>query len=91
MATKIICRVRDCIFWEDKICTSEKIIYDPDEGCLTYEGLGDLVDLDENDDEWEDNDDDAMWDDDDDDNDIIWDDNELDADPWQSQPSIINF
>ena len=52
MATKIICRASDCIFWEDKLCTSEEIIYDPEEGCLTYEVLDDLVDLGEE--EWED-------------------------------------
>jgi hypothetical protein len=83
MATKIICRAIDCIFWEDKICSTEEIIYDPDEGCLTYEGLGDLVDLDEDDDdddELDDNDDDGMWDDDD----GIWDDNDLDVNKWQS-------
>ncbi len=54
MATKIICRASDCIFWEDKLCTSEEIIYDPEEGCLTYEVLDDLVDLGEDEDEWED-------------------------------------
>jgi hypothetical protein len=52
MATKIICRASDCIFWEDKLCTSEEIIYDPEEGCLTYEVLDDLVNLEEE--EWED-------------------------------------
>ncbi len=51
MATKIICRATDCIFWEDKICTSDEIIYDPEEGCLTYEVLDDMVDLAEE--EWE--------------------------------------
>jgi hypothetical protein len=54
MATKIICRASDCIFWENKFCTSEEIVYDPEEGCLTYEVLDDMVDLDEEDDEWED-------------------------------------
>lgn len=37
MSTKIICRANDCIFWENKICTAEAIIYDPKDGCLTYE------------------------------------------------------
>ncbi len=52
MATKIICRASDCIFWEDKLCTSEEIVYDPEEGCLTYEVLDDdMVALGEE--EWE--------------------------------------
>ena len=41
MATKIVCRASDCIFWDNKLCISEEIIYDPDEGCLTYEVLDD--------------------------------------------------
>jgi hypothetical protein len=79
MATKIICRASDCIFWEDKLCTSDEIIYDPEEGCLTYEVLDDLVDLDEEDDEnWDDDellaDDDDVEDEDDDD---LWDEDDL--------------
>ena len=79
MATKIICRASDCIFWEDKLCTSDEIIYDPEEGCLTYEVLDDLVDLDEEDDEnWDDDellaDDDDAEDEDDDD---LWDEDDL--------------
>jgi hypothetical protein len=54
MATKIICRASDCIFWENKLCTSEEIVYDPEEGCLTYEVLDDIVDLEEEEEEWED-------------------------------------
>jgi hypothetical protein len=89
MATKIICRASDCIFWEDKLCTSEEIIYDPEEGCLTYEVLDDLVELDEEDeDEW---DDDELIDDDDDDeaDEDLWDDedlfedDDLDDDKWR--------
>lgn len=75
MATKIICRATDCIFWEDKLCTSDEIIYDPEEGCLTYEVLDDLVDLDEDDEDWED---DELIDDDEDDDDDedLWDEDE---------------
>ena len=73
MATRIICRASDCIFWENKVCTSEEIVYDPEEGCLTYEVLDDLVDLEEEEEEeWEedeelldDEDADDLWDDDD--------------------------
>jgi len=69
MATKIICRASDCIFWERKICTSEEIIYDPVDGCLTYEVLDDLGD--ENGEDW---DNDESWDDDElfDDSDDDW-------------------
>ncbi len=77
MATKIICRASDCIFWEDKLCTSEEITYDPEEGCLTYEVLDDVIELEEDDeDEWEDEEliddddlgeeDDDLWEEDDD-------------------------
>ena len=56
MATRIICRASDCIFWEDKLCTSEEITYDPEEGCLTYEVLDDVIDLDADEEEWDDED-----------------------------------
>ncbi len=46
---KITCRAIDCIFWEDGHCVSDKIIYDPEEGCLTYELLADVID----DDDWD--------------------------------------
>ncbi len=72
MATKIICRASDCIFWEDKLCTSEEIIYDPEEGCLTYEVLDDLVDLTEEEDEWED--DELLDDEEEEDEELAWDD-----------------
>ena len=70
MATRIVCRATDCIFNENKMCTSEEIVYDPEEGCLTFEVLEDLVDLEEED--WEDEelidgDEDLGWDDDDED------------------------
>ena len=85
MATRIICKASDCIFWEDKVCTSEEITYDPDEGCLTYELLDDVIELDEDEEDWEDDeliddddddDDDAeLWEDDDDDDDLLADEN----------------
>ncbi len=83
MATRIICRAKDCIFWENRLCTSEEIIYDPDDGCLTFEVLDDLVELDDDallDDELlDDDDDDDLWDDDDD----LFLDDDLDDDKWQ--------
>lgn len=74
MATKIICRASDCIFWEDKLCTSEEIIYDPEEGCLTYEVLDDLVDLGEDEDEWED--DELIDEEEDEEEELAWDEDE---------------
>lgn len=47
---KITCRAIDCIYWEDGHCSADKIIYDPEEGCLTYELLDDVLD----EDDWED-------------------------------------
>jgi hypothetical protein len=40
--TRIICRASECIYWEDGICASEEIEYDPDAGCLTFEDVSDL-------------------------------------------------
>jgi hypothetical protein len=40
--TQIICRATACLFWEQGICTSEEIEYEPDVGCLTYQDMGDL-------------------------------------------------
>ena len=72
MATKIICRASDCIFWENRLCTSEEIVYDPEEGCLTYEVLDELIDDDEEDDDLWDEDDLVLEDDDDDDDEDKW-------------------
>lgn len=88
MATKIVCRASDCIFWDNRLCTSEEIIYDPDEGCLTYEVLEDIDLEDDDEEEWED--DELIDDDDDDDDDDLWDDDEdlfldddIDDNKWQ--------
>lgn len=55
---KIICRAVDCIFWEDNLCTSDEITYDPDEGCLTYEVIDDVIPLDDDaEDDWDDEED----------------------------------
>jgi hypothetical protein len=77
MATRIVCRAIDCIFNEDKLCTSDEIVYDLEEGCLTYEVLDDLVDLefDEDDEEWEEdeifeNDNDDLFPEDEDDDEL---------------------
>ena len=52
--TRIICRANDCIYWEEGMCSSEEITYDPEQGCLTFEGIEDVLLEDEE--EW-DNDD----------------------------------
>lgn len=74
--TQIICRANFCVFWEQGICTSEEIEYEPDAGCLTCQDMGDLeleeeeeddYDWDEEDDDWEDDEEDDDWEDDDDD------------------------
>lgn len=78
--THIICRAMVCLFWEQGVCTSEEIEYEPDVGCLTFQDLGDLeLEAEEEAEDWgeeppradaEEEEDD--WDDDD------WDDGEPD-------------
>jgi len=81
--TKIICRASDCIYWEEGICSSEKITYDPEQGCLTHEGIEDVLLEDEE--EWEDDDildDEALdWVEEDDDL-LDLDEDEIDEDDW---------
>lgn len=67
MATRIICRAVGCIFNEDKVCTSDEIVYDPEDGCLTYEELDDVIDLDEDDEILLEEEEDLIIEDDDDD------------------------
>ena len=66
--TKIICRASDCIYWEEGACSSDEMTYDPEQGCLTFEGLEDILLEDEED--WDDDDildDEAIdWDEEDD-------------------------
>ncbi len=45
--TKINCKAIDCIYWEDGHCATDKIIYDPEEGCLTYSLIDDILDADD--------------------------------------------
>jgi hypothetical protein len=79
--THIICRASNCLFWEDSVCTSEEIEYEPDVGCVTFQDVGEL-ELEEEEDEefdWDEKDDkdpfdDDDWDDDEDKEDDDWDD-----------------
>jgi hypothetical protein len=79
--THVICRASSCMLWEDGVCTSEEIEYEPDVGCLTFQDVGDL-ELDEDEEyDWDDKvgdlfADDEDWDEDDeeDEEDDDWDD-----------------
>ena len=69
--THIICRATPCIFWEQGVCSAEEIEYEMDEGCLTFQDMGDL-ELQEDDDEdldWEDDSDESPFADSDQDDD----------------------
>ena len=41
--TKIICRASDCIYWDEGTCSSDEITYDPEQGCLRFEGIEDVL------------------------------------------------
>ncbi|MGD8623403.1 MAG: DUF1540 domain-containing protein [Anaerolineae bacterium] len=77
--THIICRASNCLFWEDNVCSSEEIEYEPDAGCLTFQDIGDL-ELEEEEDEefdWEDEDEDLYDDDDDWEDEDDWEDDDF--------------
>ncbi len=40
--THIICRASNCLFWEEGVCGSDEIEYEPDAGCLTFQDINDL-------------------------------------------------
>jgi hypothetical protein len=80
--THIICRASFCMFWDDSVCTSEEIEYEPETGCMTFQDVGDLTLEDDEDDglfddDLFDDDEDDNWDDDDDEDDEDWDDVDL--------------
>ena len=82
--TNIICRAMTCLFWEEGVCTSEEIEYEPDVGCLTFQDLGDLeleADDEDEDYEWEDDSSDGGSDESDSD----WDDG---GDGWDDDEDI---
>lgn len=57
MTTKVNCLAIDCIFNEAEQYTSAEIIYDPAEGCLTYEAVEeDVFELDEAEEAWDEED-----------------------------------
>jgi hypothetical protein len=73
--THIICRAVNCLFWEDGVCGSEEIEYEPDVGCLTFQDAGEL-DIEEDEEfDWDADEDEDLLDDD-------WDADEEDEDDW---------
>jgi hypothetical protein len=73
--THIICRAVNCLFWEDGVCGSEEIEYEPDAGCLTFQDAGEL-DIEEDEEfDWDADEDEDLLDDD-------WDADEEDEDDW---------
>ena len=76
--THIICRASSCLFWEQGVCGTEEIEYEPDTGCLTFQDMGDLeLEAEEDEafeweadgdlfqeDKWDVDEDDGEWDDD---------------------------
>jgi hypothetical protein len=85
--THIICRASTCLFWDEGVCASEEIEYEPDAGCLTFEDVGDmeLADADDDDYDWEDEDESLLegedgeeeWDEEEDPLDEDWEDESL--------------
>ena len=74
--THSVCRASSCLFWEQGVCGSEEIEYEPDAGCLTFQDMGDL-ELEEAEDEdfdWEESDDDIFDEEEDDWEEDDWDD-----------------
>lgn len=41
--TRIICRVADCIHWDEGVCSLEQITYDLENGCLVYGAITDVL------------------------------------------------
>ena len=77
--THIICRAISCLFWEDGVCSSEEIEYEPDAGCLTFQDIGDL-ELEAEDDE------DFDWEDDEDD--LLEEEDDWEADDWEEDEEL---
>jgi hypothetical protein len=86
--THIICRASNCLFWDESVCSSEEIEYEPDAGCLTFQDIGDL-DLEEEEEEeeefdWSDEDEDELYEDEEEEEDD-WDDEE---DDWDDEDDL---
>lgn len=84
--TRIICRASECVYWEDGLCSSEEIEYDPDAGCLTFEDVTEAPPAEEEEPfDWGDDSDEELFDDEgDSDDEELWadeDDGEAEE-PW---------
>ena len=84
--TRIICRASECIYWEDGICGSEEIEYDPDAGCLTFEDVSDAAPEEEEEPfDWGDEGEEDIFDEDEDEQEYeeeLWEDEEEEEEPW---------
>lgn len=45
--TRVKCRRRDCVNWEEGVCGRDLITIDEDEGCINFEEIADLLEDDE--------------------------------------------
>jgi hypothetical protein len=45
--TRVKCRRRDCVHWEEGVCGRDLITIDEDEGCVNFEEISDLLEDDE--------------------------------------------
>ncbi|MBC8447211.1 MAG: hypothetical protein H8D78_05630 [Chloroflexi bacterium] len=67
--TRVICPQDNCVFWDEGFCGADEISLDPDHlSCITMEDIQDLMlDGEEMDDEWEEEEEmeDDDWEDDD--------------------------
>ena len=45
--TRVKCRRRDCVLWEEGVCGRDLITIDEDEGCINFEESADLLDDDD--------------------------------------------
>jgi hypothetical protein len=57
---RIICHYEVCVYNKDSLCTSKAIEYDPDQGCLTAQDRNEFVGLLEGEDEFDEEDEDAV-------------------------------
>ena len=75
---RIRCHYIDCVHLEDGFCGIVSVEIDPDEGCRTYRRLGESPD----DDDWDDENIEEIWDDDEDEDSLYAEDDE--PDDWLS-------
>lgn len=75
---RIRCHYIDCVHLEDGFCGTVSVEIDPDEGCRIYRRLGDSPD----DDDWDDENIEEIWDDDEDEDSLYAEDDE--PDDWLS-------